>query len=96
MFGAVVVPGLLRSWPTEARTTWLEILRDICNFPSTVDLQLLVAGSVQLDVLEHAHENDPVQKIFRRGIPLRKNDDELDRLKRDTTNCRAPLIRRFS
>ena len=44
----------------------------IRKFWTTVDARLLVAGSVKLDVVEHAHEIDPVCKICRRGILLRK------------------------
>ena len=61
----------------EAPTNWLEILGAICNFQSFVDTHLLVVGSFQLDVVERAHEKEPVKNIFRRGIPVRKRGDLL-------------------
>ena len=47
------VPKLLRIELHEAPITWLEILGEICNFSSIADARLHLAGSVQLDVVEH-------------------------------------------
>ena len=47
---------------------------DVALFPwsnksSVVDARLLLASSVQANVVEHAHEDDPVWKIIRRRTP---------------------------
>ena len=69
---------MLRYGPNEAPITWLDTLGEICNFTSIEDTRLLIAGSVPIDVVEHAHDGDPVWKICRRGTPLRKCDELLD------------------
>ena len=43
-----------------------------------VDAHLLVASPVQVNVVEHAHEDDLVWKIRRRKIPLRFREDFLN------------------
>ena len=54
-----------------------EITGEVWNFGSTVDTRLLVVGSVQGNVVEHDHEDDPVWKILWRRIPLRFRDEWL-------------------
>ena len=93
----VVVPGLLRSGPNEAPITWLGIFGEICYFWSMVDARVLIAGSVPIDVVEHAHDGEHVWKICRRGTPARKCDELLDLFKKkaimnyhgvfDSTSC---------
>ena len=53
--------------PMKHPLTWLDIIGDTCNFSSTVGARLLVACFVQPDVVEHAHHDDPVWKVLRRG-----------------------------
>ena len=52
-----------------------EILGKPGNVLSVVDARLLVACSVQRNIVEHAHEDDPVWTILRRGIPHRFSED---------------------
>ena len=58
---------MLRYGPNEAPITWLDTLGEIFHFTSIEDTRLLIAGSVPIDVVEHAHDGDPVWKICRRG-----------------------------
>ena len=51
--------------------TKLEIHVAIGNLLSFVNARLLLAGFGQVNVVEHAHEDDPVWKMLRRGMPLR-------------------------
>ena len=63
-----MIPRLPRSGLHEAPLTSHEILGEMGHLLSVVDAHLLVASRVQVNVVEHAHE-DPVWKICRRNIP---------------------------
>ena len=71
----VVVPRLHGSGPSVAPMTWLEMLGETCNLSSAVDAYLLVASSVQINVVEHAHERGSVWQIIRRKTPPRFHDE---------------------
>ena len=70
---------------TSART-WFENLGDIGNSLGVVDAHLLVAGSVQLNIVEHVHEDGLVWKVLRRGIP-RISQELMNLVNVATTNC---------
>ena len=77
VFNRVVGPGLFGSGLDVASTTWLEIYGAIGNLLSPVDAHLLVASSVQFNVVEHAHEDDVAWQILRRRIHPRVRDELL-------------------
>ena len=70
VFDRVEVRGLRGSVSNEAPMTWLEIIGIIGNLLSVVDAHPLVACSVQLNIVERAHGDNPVWSILRRKIPL--------------------------
>ena len=78
VFNRVVGPGLFGSGLNVASTTWLEIHGEIGILLSAVDAHLLVASSVQFNVVEHAHEDDVAWQILRRRIHHRVRDELLN------------------
>ena len=81
VFNRVVVPRLFGSGLNVASTSWLEIYGEFGNLLSAVDAHLLVASSVQFNVVEHAHEDGAVWQILRRRIHPLFRDELLISLK---------------